>query len=332
MPRYSHRERIEMIVAGEKPDRYAASFWRHYFHMEHHAEGTVEAMLQFQKQFDWDFMKINPRADFHIEGWGFRHEWSHDEFKKHRKLQFPVTKVEDWGKIKPLPLTSPSLAEHLKVVSEIRRKSDPELPLLMTVFNPLSIAGRMVPERPIFAEHLRSHPELVEKALEAIAETFAAFVADLRNAGADGIFFATLQWASSNMLTWEEYERFGVPYDLKVMQAAEDDAINLLNVCDSNNYLEQLAGREYPAQMINWNSGDPTNLSLERAAELMPGRVLVSGVDNSDWLINSDSADIGRRIDQIKEENDNARLIIGPGCVVDPATPPENLQTIRDRL
>jgi len=27
-----------MIIAGEKPDRHAASCWRHFFHMEHHAD------------------------------------------------------------------------------------------------------------------------------------------------------------------------------------------------------------------------------------------------------------------------------------------------------
>jgi len=70
MDKYSHRDRLEMILAGEKPDRFAASFWRHFFHMEHHAEGTAEAMVSFQKRFDWDFIKINPRADYHVEDRG----------------------------------------------------------------------------------------------------------------------------------------------------------------------------------------------------------------------------------------------------------------------
>ena len=83
--KYSHLERIQMIIAGERPDRHAASCWRHFFHMEHHAEGTAEAMLGFQKEFDWDFMKINPRADYHIEDWGLTQAWSHDEYKKHAK-------------------------------------------------------------------------------------------------------------------------------------------------------------------------------------------------------------------------------------------------------
>ena len=139
MDKYSHRERLELIFQGKKPDRFAVSFWRHFFHKEHYAEGTAAAMLDFQKRFDWDFMKINPRADYHIEGWGFKQEWSFDEFKKHKKTYFPVKSLEDWKKIEPLKLTTPALDEHLKVVSLIRKKTDKNLPLLMTVFTPLEI-------------------------------------------------------------------------------------------------------------------------------------------------------------------------------------------------
>ena len=83
--KYSHRERLQHVLNGQEPDRFAASFWRHFYHKEHFAEGTAEAMLDFQKRFDWDFMKINPRADYHIEGWGFRQKYSHDELVKHTK-------------------------------------------------------------------------------------------------------------------------------------------------------------------------------------------------------------------------------------------------------
>ena len=58
----SHRERIEAIMRGETPDRPAISLWRHFYHLESTAKGLAEAMLEYQKKYDWDFMKINPRA------------------------------------------------------------------------------------------------------------------------------------------------------------------------------------------------------------------------------------------------------------------------------
>ena len=300
--------------------------------MEHHAEGTAEAMVSFQKRFDWDFIKINPRADYHVEDWGLNQEWSHHEFTKHKKISFPVTGADDWDKIEPLESTAPVLAEHLKVVSLVRKGSGKEALILMTVFTPLSVAGRMVPDQQMLVEHLRRYPRKMERVLRAITDTFVKFAAEVRNAGADGIFFATTQWASSDMVTWQEYQRFGIPYDLEVIKAAEKDAINLLHICSSHNFIRQLAEIDYNCRLYNWDSNDPTNLPLDRAYDLLDGRTLVGGVDQRGWLLKS-SAEEGRyQIEKMKERNDPARLIIGPGCSVPPEVSLENLQAIRETL
>ncbi len=332
MNELSHRERLELIFAGEKPDRFAASFWRHFFHKEHHAEGTAEAMLDFQKRFDWDFMKINPRADYHIEGWGFKQKWSHDEFKKHIKLDFPVKRLEDWRDIEPLKLSTPALEEHLRVVSLIRKKSSKDLPILMTVFTPLAIAGRMVEDNNLLAQHIHDHPDRVLPALEAITQTFEAFVAELRNAGADGLLFATTQWGSSDLISWEEYQKFGVPFDLRVIKAAGSDAINLFHVCSSNNFLKELVKLDYPCRMYNWDSDDPTNLPIDKGIDYITGKAVVGGVDHNGWLLHGTPDEMRGKMEEIKRKFDPARLIIGPGCAIPPEVPMENLQAIREKL
>lgn len=330
--KYSHRERVQMIIAGETPDRFAASFWRHFFHREHFAEGTAESMLDFQKEFDWDFMKINPRADFHVEDFGFKQEWSHNEFVKHKKTYFPIKTANDWLKIEPLPPTAPVLAEHLKVVSLIRKGSQKELPILMTLFTPLAIAGRMVEDNQTLVDHIRTEPDKVANALRAITDTFVKYTSELRNAGADGLFFATTQWASADTLTWPEYEQFGVAYDLEIIKAAEADAINLLHVCESNNYLEKMVGIDYHAGMYNWDAAHPTNLPIDKAADLIKTGALVGGVDHEGWLLKSSPDEIKYLIDELKDKNSRSRLIIGPGCAIPPEVPDENLRAIRERL
>lgn len=332
MSRFSPRERLESIVAGEKPDRFAASFWRHFFHMEHHAEGTAEAMLGFQKRFEWDFMKINPRADYHIEDWGLKQKFSHDEFKKHEKSNFPISKPEDWQSLKALETTAPVLAEHLKAVSLIKKGSDDQLPLLMTVFTPLAIAGRMVEDDQTLVDHIRNQPEMVQQGLEIITATFERFVADLRNAGADGIFFATTQWASSNLITWQEYERFGMPYDKRILDATESDALNLFHVCSSNNFLEELSRLDYTPSLINWDSNDPTNLPLDTAMEKLGSFTPVGGVDHQGWLLQSKPDEVAFRIKELIKPYNSSQFIIAPGCSIPPETPMENLQAVKESL
>ena len=332
MDKYTPRERIETILAGEKPDRFAASFWRHFFHKEHYAEGTAEAMIDFQEKFKWDFIKINPRADYHVEGWGFEQEFSHDEFKKHTKLKFPVKSVDDWSRIEPLKPHTPSLDEHLRVVSIIRKELGWDLPILMTVFTPIAIAGRMVEDRQMLADHIRESPDKVLPAIEAITQTFEAFASEVRNAGADGLFFATTQWASSDMMTWEDFQKFGIPFDQRVIKAAEDDALNLFHICSSNNFLGELAQVDYGSKLYNWDFDDPTNSPLDKADDLLPDKVLVGGVDHNGWLLHSSAEEVGFQIDRFKAKFDPSRVILGPGCAIPPEVSYDNLTAIRERL
>ena len=321
-----------MILAGERPDRFAASFWRHFFHLEHTAEGTADGMLWFQKEFDWDFMKINPRADYHVQDWGVKLRLSNKELENHVKVSFPISVADDWLELKVLAPTAPVLAEHLKLVSILRSRCGRDLPILMTVFTPLSVAGRMVAEHGTLVSHLRSKPRQIHAALRVITDTFVKFVSELRNAGADGLFFATTHWASADLLTWAEYEEFGVPYDLEVIRAAESDALNLFHVCGSNNFLTQLCALKYPARMVNWDSSDPTNLPLDKALELLPGKTLVGGVDYRGWLRRSQPDEMPYFIRELKRQFDPSSLIIAPGCAVEAGTDMNNLRAIREQL
>jgi uroporphyrinogen decarboxylase len=190
----------------------------------------------------------------------------------------------------------------------------------------------MVGDDNLLVEHLRHQPDKIHQALRAITDTFIKFVQELRHAGADGIFFATTQWASSNLITWNEYEEFGVPYDLEVIKATEKDALNLFHVCSSNNYLNQLAKIDYNCRMYNWDGDEPTNYPLDKCYDLLNGKTLVGGVDHSGWLLKSEPEEIPFQMQRIKKYLDPRRVIIGPGCSIAPEVSKENLRIIRDNL
>jgi len=326
----SHRERVETIIAGENPDRMAASVWRHFFHKEATAEGLADAMLDFQKRFDWDFMKINPRASYHVEDWGNRLEWSTDEYQKHVKTEFAVKTIDDWDKITPLPPTSPVLAEHLKAIRLIKKVSDPELPLFMTVFNPLGIARYLAGSKEKLLEHLAQDPNRVRQALENITVTFEQYTAEIRNAGADGLFYATLEWASTDAIPCEQYHTLCRPLDLRIIKSAGDDALNMLHVCTSNNYLKELS--DYPVPLINWESHDPTNVNLDNSFAFLQDKTAVGGLDDRGWLWHARPDEIAHELTRIKDRMAGRRFIFGPGCAIDPEIPYENLQVVRDNL
>jgi uroporphyrinogen decarboxylase len=316
-----------MIIRGEKPDRPAVSLWRHFYDQESTPEGLAKAMLDYQDKYDWDFIKINPRSSYHVEDWGVELEWSKDPLKKHRKVKFAVAKVNDWDKIESLSSQAPVLKEHLKAIRIIRKESGKSLPLFMTVFNPLSIAGYLVKDRSLLQKHLRESPARVLPALENITATFEKYVGEIRDAGADGIFFATTQWASANLLTWDEYRKYARPFDMRVLKAGGVDSLNILHICDSNNYLEEMA--DYPVAMFNWDSCHPTNFPLEKGFEILKSKVVIGGIDHTGWLRYGTPGEIKNEITGIKEQMEGKRFIFGPGCTYEPTVPEKNIAAIR---
>ncbi len=55
-------ERVLAAVRGEQLDRVPISFWGHDYLREWSAEGLASAMLERHFNYDWDWMKVNPRA------------------------------------------------------------------------------------------------------------------------------------------------------------------------------------------------------------------------------------------------------------------------------
>jgi uroporphyrinogen decarboxylase len=327
--RLSHRERIETIINGGIPDHPAISIWRHFYHLESKAEGLARAMIDFQNNYNWDFMKINPRASYHVEDWGNKLEWSNNEFQKHRKTYFSIQKIEDWEKIEPLSFKAPVLSEHLKAISLIRKQFDRNLPIMMTVFNPISIAADLLPHAKILLEHLHINPKRVLQAMENITQTFEKYVIECFNAGADGIFFATTEFASNDMMPYSQYAEFARPYDLRILKAA-NSGMNILHVCGSNNFLNELS--DYPVKFLNWDSSDPTNINLDKALKIFHDKTIIGGIDHNGWLIHSTPQEISSQMSYLAEQYSNQKIIFGPGCAIDPKVATENLAALKSRI
>jgi uroporphyrinogen decarboxylase len=52
------RERLEATVAGEPVDQVAVALWRHWPGDDQRAEDMARSTLDFQRLFDFDFIKV----------------------------------------------------------------------------------------------------------------------------------------------------------------------------------------------------------------------------------------------------------------------------------
>ena len=325
MEQMNKRERVRAALAGKPVDRPPISFWRHFFEKETSAAGLAEAMLGFQRAYDWDFMKVNPRACYHAEPWGCRFQFSGQPHIDPKLIEAAIKTPDDWRQIKPLSPTTGAFGEQLAALRLIKEGLHGELPFVETIFTPLSVAGRLVGSDDVMREHLARYPERVHQALDAITVTFEGFAKACLDVGVDGLFYATTGWATYDRLTDAEYAEFGRPYDVRILNAVEGAPFNILHVCRSHNMLWKLM--DYPAHAVNWATADPTNPQIGEVWQ-RTHRPVIGGVDHVGTLRlgtpEAVAAELRSAVGQTREG-----LIIGPGCSISPQTPEANLRAAR---
>ena len=323
-----HRERVMASLRGEDVDRPPVSMWRHFFDRETTAGGIAEAMLDFQGRHDWDFMKVNPRASYHAEDWGLRVAYNHSGPPS--VAATPIGAPEDWLRLERLDVTQGVLGEHLRALEAIARGLDRQVPFLMTVFTPLSIASRLVPSEETFVRHLREQWDYLRQALEVVTETFTAFSKACLDRGASGLFYATTSWATTDSMTQDEYARYARPYDLKLLEALPEAEFHLLHVCRDNNMLAAL--KDYPVHAFNWDARGAGNPSLAEGKALLGRRAVVGGLDHRRGLLQSTADEMACEAEGIRAAMGNSGWMLAPGCTFSPDTPEANVAAVRRAL
>jgi uroporphyrinogen decarboxylase len=323
------RERVWSALRGEPLDRPPVSFWGHFYHRESSARDLVDATLEFQRAYDWDWIKLNPRKHYHVEPWGVRYRYSGRPDEKPVLEASAVREPGDWARIGPRAPDEGALGEQIEAVRLLRAAAPADVPVLETVFTPLAILGEMVREPAELREAMRTHPELVRAALEAVTATFEAYVPRLLDAGADGIFLATVDWASEDLMSEEAYRTWARPGDLRLLATAARAPFNVLHVCKRRNLLLALA--DYPVAAFSWAATDPTNPSLAVALSRL-GPAVMGGFSQDGALQEASPTAVLEEFRAAREQTGGRHWLAAPGCSIPPGTPAANLRAVRDAV
>ena len=324
----THQERVTAALRSEEVDRPAVSMWRHFYGQEITAEGLAQAMLAFQRRYDWDFMKVNPRASYHAEGWGFRARYTGNEPPE--VVETPVRNPDDWLKLEVLDVNQGVLAEQLRAIELIAGGLGGHVPFLATVFNPVSIAARLAPSEEVFLEHLRAHTDKVREALEVITETFIKFSRACLDRGASGLFYATTSWATTERWSEDEYLQYARPYDLKLLNALPQAKFHILHVCRDNNLLHALT--DYPVHAFNWDAKGYGNPSFAEGKALVGDKAVIGGIGHRDTLVKATARELAEEVSGLRVALGTKGWMLGPGCTYTPDTPEVNIRAIREGL
>jgi uroporphyrinogen decarboxylase len=314
------RERLLAAIAGDEVDRPPVSLWQHLPERDQTAEELAKATIDWFQSYPVDFVKFMPPGDYPTIDWGAESVYQGSPSGTRTTIRFPVNSVEDWRSLRPVAVRNGFNATMVEALKRTRQTLPSEVPLLQTIFSPLTIAMKLSNRQAI--EHLRSHPADVHQALAIIGEVTAAFVEASMRAGADGLFFAT-QCADHNLLDEVEYREFGLHYDLEVLAGLPEPAIVMLHL-HGESPMFQLEGK-YPAQILNWHDQHAAPGLVEGQGR--SGRCVAGGMNERTIATDDPTRTLETARVAIAELSGRS-LIIAPGCVIPTNTPPQTILSV----
>jgi uroporphyrinogen decarboxylase len=318
------RERVDAALHGEVVDRVPVAMWRHFHKRDQSPGELAQATLEFYRHYDLDLIKVTPSGLYGIEDWGAAIRHSNEDDVPPQLRRPVVDAPEAWRDLVALTVHEGALGRELEALSTIRSKlAHDQVPVFMTVFSPLTLAYKLA-GAPV-VEHLREHPDDLHFGLATIAETTVRFGVATLSAGADGIFFAT-QLARSDMVSEDEYRRFGERYDMIVLEhLAHLTSWIILHLHGQNVFFDLV--HHYPVSAVSWHDRE-TQPSL-REALTRTDKTLMAGIERN-LLVTGSPQDVAEQVRDAHRQTEGGQLILAPSCVIPPEATEENLRAVVD--
>ncbi len=319
-------ERIHAAIKKQKVDRPPVALWRHFPKDDLESEQFAKRVVEFQSKYDFDLVKVTPAAGYMDEMYGaeLRDAGNREGTREH--VTRTIKDMHDWSTIKELDASNPVFQREHRSMRLIRQQLGHKVPILQTIFSPLSAARNLAGDR--FIMDLREHPTEVRRALDHLACTIIAFAFDSISAGADGIFLST-QVATRDYMTEAESQAFGQAYNLTLINELRGKVdLIMLHIHGKNIYFDHLA--HYPVQIVNWEDrGTPPTLAEGKAK--FHGAV-AGGIDEWNVLAKGTPDQVRAQVRDAIQATDGTGVIIAPGCVIPIDTPEENIRAAREAV
>lgn len=230
----------------------------------------------------------------------------------------------DWEKIEVIDPTKdgriPPMLEACRILTD---EVGDSIPIAGVTPSPITWATWLQDMSGVMKDTKR-HPDELKKGLEVIAEsaleTGKAFVA----AGVNSIIMNVTR-CTQDIFTPKQYEEFGKPYDLYVLNELSKLVPLALHVCGVNPMLDMLV-ESYPIASINWWDRG-TAVSLREAKRRFGDKViLVGGLDQTRELLTGTPEEVEAQAkDAIEQAASGGGFVLSGGCELSAITPPENI-------
>jgi uroporphyrinogen decarboxylase len=319
----NHYERLAATIAREEVDRPAIALWRHFPVDDQSPTSLAEATVNFQRDYDFDLVKVTPASSFCVRDWGAQDEWRGASEGTREYTHRVIQKPEDWEDLTILDPLKGSLSAQLECLRLIMEEIGQGVPVIQTIFSPLAQAKNLVGADKLFV-HLRRYPHQLEAGLEVITKSIQRFIEEAREIGISGIFYA-VQHAQYGLLAETEYDEFGRTFDIPALEPAIELQFNMLHLHGEQVMFDRFV--DYPVSIINWHDREspPT---LAEASEKFPG-ALCGGLRRQETMVLGSRNDVKQETYDAIQQTNGRGLILGTGCVMPTIVPRGNIIAAR---
>jgi len=183
------RERLQAAIQGQQVDRVPVALWRHFPGDDQRAEDLARAHIEFQKTYDWDFVKVSPASSFCIRDWGVEDRWEGNIEGTRRYVRRIIETPDDWLSLRVLDPEEGSLGEQLRCLEILQQEFGTETPYIQTIFSPLAQLKNIAGQEALTL-HMRQNAGQIHHALQTVADTTVRFINAAKKRGIAGIFYA----------------------------------------------------------------------------------------------------------------------------------------------
>jgi uroporphyrinogen decarboxylase len=323
------RERLTRTIAGEPTDRPPVALWRHWPGDDQRAADLARSTVDFQKAFDWDFVKVTPASSFCITDYGVQDVWEGSLEGTRTYTRRVVYRSLDWTELRPLDPARGALGRQLECLNLIGAAlRDDAVPIMQTLFNPLAQA-KNIAGKDLLLRHMRTNPDRLHTALNVLTETTLRFIEALKRIPAlSGIFYA-IQHASYDLLSEDEYRTFGLPYDRRILEALPDKWwFNMIHLHGEAPMFKLCS--DLPVQAINWHD-------QETEPDLVQGKsqfdyAVCGGLARWQHVHNGTPAAVREQARSAIAATNARRFILSTGCVIMVTSPLSNIRAVREAV
>ena len=295
-------------LKGEEVDRPPFSFWYHFGLQHMPGRKHAEAEIDFYRAYDLDFLKVMSDYPYPLPD----------------GLEALETEA-DWKRVAPISADDRCWSEQLTALSIISDAIGKEALFIETIFSPWTTARRLGRSGALTVAR-RQYPETLLAAMDAIATSLADYSRQAVSRGAAGIFLS-LGAATEDVMTAEEYEVWGRPFDLKILEAIREAPFNVLHIHGKRIHFDSLL--DYPSSALNW-SHFATDPSLKEGKS-RSGKTVLGGIDEA-VASHVSPPEIAEQVTNAIQEIGTRGLIITPGCSIPTDTQELNLRAVKSAL